>query len=401
MLEREPPVAEPALSKSLRDWMLNGTHQERFIDNILVQLCERLNSAGVPVARATLHLRINNPQWLGARIEWRPGLREARILTFEYGTEQTPEFLSSPIFELSAGAEEVRQNLLVDNPSRPYPVFAELRADSLTDYVAWPLKHTLDKRHVVTFASDAPEGFSDDHIDLLRGLVPLLALVSEVRVKNALARTLLQTYVGPHASEEILAGATTRGSGVTLTAAVVIFDIRGFTAIANAWPRDDVIGLLNAYFDAIAEPIDRHGGEILKFMGDGLLAVFPLEKDHALENTFQAVFEAHDAMTGLNDVNAAHGRPAVECGIGVHVGDVMYGNIGSKRRLDFTVIGPAVNIASRLESLTKTAHHPVLFSEAFILMGHLEAFVENLGAYELRGLDEPMHVFALKTAPKA
>lgn len=397
MLEQESAIADPALSTSLRDWMLNETYQERFIDNILVELGERLIRAGVPVARVTLHFRINHPQWLGARIEWLPGLREARIQTFDYEIEHRPDFLSSPIFELFAGAEEVRQNLLVDNPLRPYPLFAELRAEGLTDYVAWPLKHTLEKRHAVTFATDAPDGFRDDHIALLHGLVPLLALVSEVRVKNALARTLLQTYVGPHASEEILAGATTRGSGVTLTAAVVIFDIRGFTAIASAWPRDDVIGLLNSYFDAIAEPIDRHGGEILKFMGDGLLAVFPLAKDHAIKNTFQAVVEAHHAMTELNDINAALGRPAVESGIGVHVGDVMYGNIGSKRRLDFTVIGAAVNIASRLESLTKTVHHPVLFSDAFVSLGQLDAFVEDLGVYELRGLDAPMQVFGLKS----
>jgi adenylate cyclase len=396
MSDRERPVDEPALAKALRDWMLQETHQERYIDNILVELCERLSKAGIPIGRATLHFRINNPQWLGARIEWVPGLREARIATFEYGAEQTPEFLSSPMFELTAGAEEVRQDLRVDNPLRQYRLFEELRSEGLTDYVAWPLQHTLQKRHVVTFASGAPEGFSDAHIAVLHGLVPLLALVSEVRIKNALARTLLQTYVGPHASEEILAGATTRGSGVTLSAAVLIFDIRGFTAITNAWPRDDVIGLLNSYFDAIADPIDRNGGEILKFMGDGLLAVFPLEKEHAVENTFKAVIEAHAAMSVLNDLNAAGGRPPVECGIGVHVGDVMYGNIGSKRRLDFTVIGPAVNIASRLETLTKTVHRPVLLSEDFVVMGHLESFVEPLGAYELKGLNEPMNVFALK-----
>ncbi|KQW32234.1 adenylate cyclase [Rhizobium sp. Root274] len=396
MLDQEAPTSEPALARALRDWMLNETYQERFIDNIFVALCERLNRAGVPVVRATLHFRINNPQWLGARIEWLPGLPEARITTFEYGTEQSPVFLSSPMFELSAGAEEVRQNLLVDNPARPYRVFEELRNEGLTDYVAWPLQHTLQKRHVVTFASAASDGFSDHDIAVLRGLVPTLALVSEVRIKNALARTLLQTYVGPHASEEILAGATTRGSGVTLSAAVLIFDIRGFTAITNAWPRDDVIELLNAYFDAIAEPIDRNGGEILKFMGDGLLAVFPLEKKDALANTFQAVLEARASLSALNDLNTSLGRPAVECGVGVHVGDVMYGNIGSKRRLDFTVIGPAVNIASRLESLTKTVHHPVLFSQDFISMAHLEQFVEYLGAYELRGVDEPMNVFALR-----
>lgn len=398
MSEQEFTSADSTLARSLRDWMLYETHKERFIDNLLVALCERLNAAGVPVARSTLHFQINNPQWVGAKIEWLPGLSEARMTTFEYGTELTPEYLLSPISELSNGAEEVRQNLLIDNPSRPYPLFASLRQEALTDYVAWPLQHTLGKRHAVTFATGAAEGFTARHIAILRDIVPILALLSEVRIKNALARTLLQTYVGPHASEEILAGATTRGSGVTLSAAVLICDIRGFTAIANEWPRDDVISLLNAYFDAVADPIDRHGGEILKFMGDGLLAVFPLSQDGALQNTFKAVVEAHHAIEMLNESNSALGRPAVACGMGVHVGEVMYGNIGSKRRLDFTVIGPAVNIASRLETLTKSVHHPVLFSEAFITMGDLRTMVDSIGEHELRGVSEPVNVFALKPA---
>ncbi|MDH4438799.1 MAG: adenylate/guanylate cyclase domain-containing protein [Rhizobium sp.] len=398
MPEQEQTPAEIALAKSLHHWMLNEVSNERFIDNIFVELCARLHGAGIPVARSTLHFRINNPQWLGARIEWVPGLTEARITTFEHGTELTPEFLLSPIFELSKGGDELRQNLLVDNPARPYPLFAALRAEGLTDYVALPLQHTLDKRHAVTFASDAADGFSPGQLAVLRGLVPVLALVSEVRIKNALARTLLQTYVGPHASEEILAGATTRGSGVTVSAAVVICDIRGFTGIANAWPRDDVIGLLNAYFDAIADPIDRHGGEILKFMGDGLLAIFPLAQERAVANTFEAVVEAHQGMLALNAINMSLGKPSIASGFGVHVGDVMYGNIGSRRRLDFTVIGPAVNIASRLETLTKSVHHPVLFSEAFVRMGQLEAMVDSIGEHELRGVSEPVSVFSLKSA---
>jgi adenylate cyclase len=224
--------------------------------------------------------------------------------------------------------------------------------------------------------------------------MPALALVSEIRVKNRLARTLLETYVGPHASEQILAGATTRGSGVTLGAAIMICDLRDFTAISDMWPRDDVIDMLNGYFDALSEPIDAHGGEILKFMGDGLLAIFPLTKPTACLDLLTAIGEAQAGLAALNEQNRERGRPLLGYGIGVHVGDVMYGNVGSRKRLDFTAIGPAVNVASRLETLTKEVKRPVLLSGAFA--GRIGGAVplDNLGHFQLRGLGQSIEVFA-------
>lgn len=385
--------------RDILHWLLRETHGQRYIDNLLVELCERLRLTGVPVARSTLHFRINHPQWMGARILWRTGLADADIDTVDYGVENSPEFLLSPIHELYDGADEVRQNLLREDPARPYSIFVDLKAAGFTDYVAWPLQHTLGKQHAVSFATDAPEGFAPEHVDLLRTLVPILALVSEVRVKNALARTLLQTYVGPHAAEKILAGATRRGSGVTLSAVVMIFDVRNFTEISDLWPRDDVIFMLNQCFDALSEPIERHGGEILKFMGDGLLAVFPLVGEEVQKAAFTAVEEVQAAMQALNLAREAAEQPALRYGIGVHCGDVMYGNIGSSSRLDFTVIGPTVNIASRLETLTKTVRRPVLLSEAFVRSGGLEERVEHVGSFPLRGLSQPIGVFAPKETP--
>jgi adenylate cyclase len=203
----------------------------------------------------------------------------------------------------------VRENLERD-PSlgRKHAVYDEMRAKGLTDYVAWPLYHTLGKRHMVTFATDRPGGFGDAHVASLLKLLPVLALVSEIRMKNRLARTLLETYVGSHAGELILAGATRRGSGTTVRAAIMICDLRDFTRISDNWPRDDVIHLLNDYFDAVSEPIARHGGEILKFMGDGLLAIFPLSQPSACANLLHAVAEARQAMVALNEKNSETGR---------------------------------------------------------------------------------------------
>jgi adenylate cyclase len=377
------------------DWLVKQTPTQPFIDNIVVEMCRQLATEGVPVARATLHFSTRNPQWLGARILWRTGMTEAEIQTFGYGVELTSQYLDSPIHAINGGADEVRQHIEGQEGSGSWhPLYDDLQQEGYTDYVAWPLQHTHGRRHVVSYATDRAGGFSDEHIAFLKDLLPALALVSEIRLKNRLARTLLETYVGPHASEQILAGATTRGSGVTVGAAIMICDLRDFTKLSDIWPRDDVIELLNGYFDAMSEPIEKFGGEILKFMGDGLLAIFPLSDPDACLNLMRAIAEAQTAMVALNISNVESGHDALGYGIGVHVGDVMYGNIGSKRRLDFTVIGPAVNVASRLESLTKEIKRPVLLSRAFVEMAGCAAMLENLGSYPLRGLGEPIDVFA-------
>lgn len=385
--------------KGVLDWLVTETRDQRFIDNIFVDLCERLVEAGLPLARATLHFRIHHPQWLGARILWRKGDPQADIRMYDYGVEDTTVYLNSPLYAINNGASQVRKNLEApDEDEVPNTLYDELRADGLTDYVALPLEHTLGKRHVITFASDRKGGFQAADLACLTDLLPVLALVSEIRLKNRMARTLLETYVGPHASEQILAGATTRGSGVTVSAAILICDLRDFTKLSDLWPRDDVIELLNGYFDAMSEPIERHGGEILKFMGDGLLAIFPLSNANACENLLQAIGEAETALAKLNGENLAKGREALGYGIGVNVGDVMYGNIGSRRRLDFTVIGPAVNIASRLESLTKVTKRPVLLSRAFVDLAGRTGDMEQLGAFQVKGLDEPIEVFAFSSS---
>jgi adenylate cyclase len=396
-MDSPPPIA-PGTVHSVDDvihWLTNDAREQRFIDNIFAELCLRLQQAGIPVKRATLHVLIHHPQWLGARFMWADGMREAEIARVDHDVRGRSEYIGSPANEIHEGATEVRENLARD-PSlgRKHAVYDEMRAKGLTDYVAWPLYHTHGKRHLVTFATDRVGGFDDAHIASLRKLLPILALVSEIRVKNRLARTLLETYVGSHAGELILAGATRRGSGTTVHAAIMICDLRDFTAISDNWPRDDVIDLLNDYFDAISEPIARRGGEILKFMGDGLLAIFPLSQPSACANLLHAVTEARQAMMALNEKHSQSGRAPLNYGVGVHVGDVMYGNIGSQSRLDFTVIGPAVNMASRLEALTKQLGRKVLLSRAFADLVQGDFDLERVGEYPVRGFSDPIELFA-------
>ena len=380
---------------SVVDWLTNGTRDERFIENIFAQMCIRLQQAGIPLKRATLHMLINHPQWLGARMMWSDGMREAEIALVDYDVRERSEYIGSAANEIHEGAAEVRERLEQDSSlGRKHALYDEMRAKGLTDYVAWPLYHTLGKRHIVTFATDRPGGFDDTQIAALKKLLPVLALVSEIRIKNRLARTLLETYVGSHAGELILAGATRRGTGTTVRAAIMICDLRDFTKISDNWPRDDVIDLLNDYFDAMSEPIARHGGEILKFIGDGLLAIFPLHEPNACANLLHAVTEARQSMAALNERNNGTGRAPLNYGIGVHVGDVMYGNIGSTSRLDFTVIGPAVNMASRLEALTKQLGRTVLLSRDFAELVQPKFELEHVGKHEVRGFSDPIELFA-------
>jgi class 3 adenylate cyclase len=393
-----PPKIDHVTAHSDGDvlrWLTNDTRDERFLDNIFAELCLRLQQAGIPVKRATLHFMILHPQWLGSRMMWTDGMREAELRRVDYDIREQSEFIDSPANELNDGASEVRENLERDPAlSRKHAVYDEMRARGLTDYVAWPMYHTFGKRHMVTFATDRVGGFDDAHIAGLLKVLPALALVSEIRIKNRLARTLLETYVGSHASELVLAGATRRGTGTTVRAAIMICDLRDFTKISDNWPRDDVIDLLNGYFDAISEPIARHGGEILKFIGDGLLAIFPLSEPKACANLLHAVAEARRAMIALNEKNGETGRAPLNYGIGVHVGDVMYGNIGSRTRLDFTVIGPAVNMAARLETLTKQLGRMVLLSRAFADFVENEFDLERVGEYPVRGFNDPIELFA-------
>jgi len=389
-----PPNFESQSDGVVR-WLTNDTRDERFVDNIFAELCIRLQRAGIPIKRATMNLLIQHPQWLGARIVWSDGMREAEITRIDYEVQQRSEYIGSPVYEIHQGATEVRENLEREpSQGRKHALYDEMRAQGLTDYVAWPLLHTLGKRHVVTFATDRPGGFDAAHIEGLLKVLPVLALVSEIRMKNRLARTLLETYVGTHAGEMILAGATRRGSGTTVRAAIMICDLRDFTRISDSWPRDDVIDLLNDYFDAMSEPIARHGGEILKFIGDGLLAIFPLSEPKACANLLHAVSEAREAMAALSEKNSMMGRAPMNYGIGVHVGDVMYGNIGSRSRLDFTVIGPAVNMASRLEALTKQLKRNVLLSRAFADLVEQDFALEHVGEHAVRGFSEPIELFA-------
>ncbi len=380
------------------DWLARHSVFEPYIDNLFGGACNLLHEDGVPLDRATLHLRTLHPQLLGATITWRPGMRDAEIQFHERGVLQQPRYRNSPVRALFEGAEGIRQRLDIDHAVQgpAFDIFADLRSQGFTDYLALPMRFTDGKRHASSWATRRPRGFSASDLLTIEEMLPILAMAVEIRLNRRIAKNLLNTYVGPRAGERILRGEITRGSGETLHAAIWNSDLRGFTRLSQNWPRDALIDLLNGYFDVMADAVNGQGGEILKFMGDGLLAIFPLDASGACVRAFRA---ARDAIAGMRRFNAereARGEQAVGFGIALHRGDVMWGNIGAASRLDFTVIGPAVNITERLQELAKELGRKALLSGDFVhSCEHREAALECLGRCRLRDIDEAIEVYAI------
>ena len=219
------------------------------------------------------------------------------------------------------------------------------------------------------------------------------SLLLEIHLNRRIAINILDTYVGHRAGERILAGQITRGSGQTVQAAVWFCDLRNFTALSESNGRDEILDRLNRFFDCMAGPVERHGGEILKFMGDAMMAIFPLETEQACQRAVQAARDARLAMAGFNDELRDSGQEPLGFGIALHVGEVMYGNIGAVDRLDFTVIGPAVNMASRIQALCRVLGSSVLVSDAFVALCPDE--FRSLGSHRLVGVARPVELFTL------
>ncbi|HET6519638.1 MAG TPA: adenylate/guanylate cyclase domain-containing protein [Geminicoccaceae bacterium] len=362
-------------------------------------LGRRLVEAGVPLYRVSFHVRILHPQLMGESVRWRRSAPdEVEESHAPRGIELTDTFLRSPVRVLFEGAGGLRQRLDVAERAYDFPVFEELRAEGATDYVAMPVTFTDGRVHGTTWTSDRPGGFDTEDLIRIADLLPVLGILLEVHATRRIAATLLDTYVGRQAGERVLSGQITRGSGETIRAAIWYCDLAGFTALSERAERDAVIATLNGYFERMAAPVERHGGEILKFIGDAMLAIFPLGRPGVGGRAVAAAGEAHGLMAGLNAERRRRGEEPLGYGIALHAGDVMYGNIGAPDRLDFTVIGPAVNLAVRLEQLTRSLGAAVLLSDDFVRLCDCGDAFPSLGRHRLRGIGRPVEVFVLPEA---
>jgi len=358
-----------------------------------------LQRAGIPVERAMFSLMVIHPQTAAAGFEWHKDRPTTEVLR-ERSIKNREAYLLSPIKAIHDGADLIRARLTGAGASREFQIFAEFRADGFTDYAAFAVAFGNGARNVLTLTTRRRGGFTAAHIALVQAVLPLVAMVFEIHWGRRIAEAVLDTYVGRLASKRILAGSIDRGAGERIDAVIWFADLRGFTALSDLRPVGDVIAALNQFFDALGGAIESHGGQILKFMGDGLLAIFPVEdaafRHYACRQALEAAIDAHAAVAKLNVERAAAGQPLLRFNIALHVGVVTYGNIGSSTRLDFTCIGPAVNLTVRIESLAAKLGAPVVMSAAFAkVVREGRAAVVSLGKHSVKGLMAPPEVYTL------
>lgn len=378
----------------LTDWLLSEARLAGGAAALDEAIIDRLIKAGLPLARFTTGVPSLHPQVDSFSALWERG-KAVTVRRLRQDALDPVDLERSPIL-IAYTEGKVARYRLEDGPVEgEYSLLTTFRKDGLTDYIVLPLPFCDGTNKAMTFATDRPGGFTEDHVAILEGLQHPLAIVVELGYLRFQAVTLMETYVGPIAGRRVLDGAIRRGSGETLQAVIWFCDLKGFTALSERLSNQQLIDTLNAYFDATTTAIEAHGGEVLKFIGDAVLAIFqPGENGDAAtaRSAIAAASEAVQALRATNDLRRSAGEPNIDCGIALHVGKVTYGNVGGRNRLDFTVIGPAVNLASRIESLTRELNRPVLVSEEFAALAP-EEFVE-LGRFELKGVSGSPAVFA-------
>jgi adenylate cyclase len=377
--------------KEVADWLIDGARSAPQPDQVLAALSERLVACGIPLWRVAVFVRTLHPQVMGRRFIWRPGT-EVEISEAPFELLESAEFLENPIAQVYATGRALRRKLADPDCAVDFPVLSELRAEGITDYLALPLVFTDGAIHAVTCTTRQAGGFTDAQIAGIEAIITPLARVAEIRALRRMASTLLDTYVGHDAGERILAGHIRRGDIEEIHAAIWLSDMRGFTALADSLPPPVLIDLLNRYFDCQVPVILEHGAEVLKFMGDGLLAIFNIagNETEVCERALAAARRAQANVATLSDA----AMPGLRFGLALHVGDVLYGNIGSGNRLDFTCIGPAVNCAARIEKLTSQLGRAILASGEFAR--HCAGEFTPLGEFRLAGFSAPQLVFGLE-----
>jgi adenylate cyclase len=376
--------------RAVVDWLIDGARSAPLPQQVLSQLSERLVACGIPLWRVAVFVRTLHPNVMGRRFLWRPDA-EVEVTEAPFELLETEYFRDSPIARVYQTGEFIRRKLADPGCPADFPVLADLRAEEVTDYLAAPLVFTDGAIHAVTCTTRQPGGFTDAQIAGIEAVITPLARVAEIRALRRMASTLLDTYVGHDAGERILAGHIRRGDIEEIHAAIWLSDMRGFTALADSLPPHSMIGLLNRYFDCQVPVILDHGAEVLKFMGDGLLAIFAIAGDET-EVCKRALAAARQARTNISAL-ASSAMPGLRFGLALHIGDVLYGNIGSANRLDFTCIGPAVNFAARLEKLTGQLGRAILASDEFAR--HSPSDFASLGEFTLPGFGAAQSVFGL------
>jgi adenylate cyclase len=372
---------------------------------MLTGYCDRLVTAGIPLATAIIIVDTLHPIHEGRAVRWNRGKEETTIT--EYGRtnegDAAASWRRSTFYRLvETGAKSLRRRIN-DESAAEFTHLAEAREKGITDYLA--LVNRFAAEGVIgdmdcvysSWSSDGPQGFSDRDIGVLEGLAPFLAIAIKCASLGRIASTLVETYLGRDAGKLVLSGRIARGVADRIDAVLWFSDLRGYTKITDTAAPEQIIPLLNDYAEAAISVIHANGGDVLKLMGDGVLAIFPAsDRKRACNSALAAATQAGEKIASLNERRAAAGLPTTTMYLGLHVGEVFFGNIGSTDRLDFTVVGPAVNEVSRIAAMCRSVDQLVLVSAAFAAsLGAGDPRLVCVGRYALRGVGSAQELFTL------
>ncbi len=386
--------------------------------------CREVHNSGFPLKRVSTGMYTLHPRYGSQTFVWRPDADGIEHIPRERAVLSQDLYLKSPVHHMrSRGLLSLRRRLDTKG-GEDFVLFDELRAEGLKDYAAHIVPYDPDQVQNLTkgpkgasdtgpsddvlngiffsCATDLPQGFDDGQLRQVEEALPYLALATKSRLTYDVASTVLETYLGRDAGARVLTGAIERGSAEAIRAVIWFADLRGFTKLTDRLPRDLLVATLNDYLEAMAEPVHAHNGQILKFMGDGLLGTFDLTGRAAADvcqDALAAATALQKTFPALNDSRRAAGKPVMEFGLALHLGEVFYGNIGARERLDFTVIGPAVNEASRIQALCRPLERNILVSSTFQMAAGQKTGsawpLQSLGFHALRGVREPQELFGL------
>jgi adenylate cyclase len=402
----ERPAEERPRARSLDDvraWLTGPARRLADTLELVDELCWRLHSAGMPLARVIVSLPTLHPQFLNTGYRWSLALGRCEESQIAHGIRETAMFRNSPMQRVFERGERVRRALSGPGAQLDFPVLTELAAEGMTDYVALPFELSDRRRIAITLATAREGGFHEDELETIEPLLLLVVPLLEIHVQRSITRNLLDAYVGPQAGQRVLNGDVVRGQGETIRAVVWFCDLRGFTALSERLPDENVVAFLDAYFERVVSAVISRDGEVLKFLGDGLIAIFPVPDIEFSANAARRACEA--ARRAIADVDALAGHRSLageavpQVCVSLHMGDVFYGNVGSAERLDFTVIGPAVNLVSRVDQLSKTLRRRVLMTSEFARVCGQK--LDPLGSHPIRGVADPVDIFGLREADEA
>ena len=403
-LVKRQPVSRLTIDEgSAQDWLMSGAAALAGPAELLDGVIARLVAAGQPIERATLNMSTLHPQLVGITASWRGDLGFCDEVEINAHIRETTDYLTSPLRPIIEEGRSIRMNPRDQAARSTYPIMQTLAAAGFTDYWAFALKRDERQYTLMTLATREAAGFSRDIIAIVEALRPALTLNVEIVSRGKIAEHVLDAYLGKRIGKRVLAGDIKRGFGETIDAVIWVSDMRNFTSLSDRIDSSDMIRLLNAFFEGLVDAVHRQGGEVLKFVGDGMLAIFPItDTQPAPAAAAAALAAARGGLATMERLNEA-GSSSVAAldpswrplgmGIALHRGPAFFGNIGARDRLDFTVIGPAVNLAARIESLSKTTGRRLLLTDRVAEL--LEEPIEELGSFTIRGLADPVALFAV------